>query len=34
MAKMEQMKAELDAKTERWIYLNELNEKIEAQKQV
>jgi len=32
MAKMERMKAELEVKTERWVYLNELNEKIEAQK--
>lgn len=34
MAKMEQMQAELEVKTERWVYLNELNEKIEAQKQM
>ena len=32
MAKMELLKTELDAKTERWVYLNELAEKIEAQK--
>lgn len=34
MAKMELMEAELEVKTERWVYLNELNEKIEAQKLV
>lgn len=32
MANMELLKAELEAKTERWVYLNELAEKIEAQK--
>ena len=32
MEKMELLKAELEAKTERWVYLNELAEKIEAQK--
>lgn len=32
MAKMELLKAELEIKTERWVYLNELAEKIEAQK--
>lgn len=32
VANLEQMKAELEVKTERWVYLNELNEKIEAQK--
>jgi ATP-binding cassette subfamily F protein uup len=31
MAKMELLNAELEVKTERWVYLNELNEKIEAQ---
>lgn len=31
MAEMELLKAELEAKTERWVYLNELAEKIEAQ---
>jgi ATP-binding cassette subfamily F protein uup len=31
MADLELLKAELDAKTERWLYLNELAEKIEAQ---
>ena len=30
--KLEFLKAELEAKTERWVYLNELAEKIEAQK--
>ena len=32
MAKMELLKTELEFKTERWVYLNELAEKIEAQK--
>ena len=32
LAKMELLKAELEVKTERWVYLNELAEKIEAQK--
>ena len=32
MVKMELLKAELEVKTERWIYLTELAEKIEAQK--
>ncbi len=32
MAKMELLKAELEVKTERWVYLNELAEKIESQK--
>ncbi len=32
MANMELLKTELEAKTERWVYLNELAEKIETQK--
>ena len=32
MANMELLKTELEEKTERWVYLNELAEKIEAQK--
>ncbi len=32
LAKMELLKAELEVKTNRWVYLNELAEKIEAQK--
>ena len=32
MAKMELLKAEMEVKMERWVYLNELAEKIEAQK--
>ena len=32
VANLERMKAELEVKTERWVYLNELHEKIEAQK--
>jgi ATP-binding cassette subfamily F protein uup len=32
IAKMELLKAELEVKTERWVYLNELAEKIESQK--
>lgn len=32
MAKMELLKTELEFKTERWVYLNELAEKIETQK--
>ena len=32
MANMELLKTELECKTERWVYLNELAEKIEAQK--
>lgn len=32
MVQMEQLKAQLEEKTERWVYLNELAEKIEAQK--
>ncbi|MEG1835179.1 MAG: ABC-F family ATP-binding cassette domain-containing protein [Oscillospiraceae bacterium] len=31
MAKKEKLSAELDEKTERWVYLNELSEKIEKQ---
>ena len=32
IAKMKLMEADLEVKTERWVYLNELNEKIELQK--
>ena len=30
-AEQERLTAELDAKTERWVYLNDLKEKIDAQ---
>jgi hypothetical protein len=32
MLKMGLLEAELEVKTERWVYLNEINEKIEAHK--